>query len=153
MKKEDRKVAPENAGTDEYAEVLRRIEARGECPFCIKNLLKEHPEGPIRTGQHWFLIKNQFSYPQAKQRFVLIAKVHAENLSDLPREAMEEALEFFRFIQEKFDITYGSIAMRFGDPSRTGGTVNHLHFHIVQPHDPKTPGYKPVRFRIGGRTP
>ncbi|MEK7512616.1 MAG: HIT domain-containing protein [Patescibacteria group bacterium] len=148
----NRRVAVENAGTKAYAETLREIEASGRCPFCIENLLRWHPEGILRKGAHWFLIRNQFKYKEAEQHFVLVSLVHAENFSDLPPEAMGETLEFFRFVQDEFGIPYGGIALRFGEPAKTGATVSHLHFHIIKPYDPETSGFEPARFRIGGRT-
>lgn len=144
-------VATGNAGTERYKQTLVRIAERKECPFCIENLRKEHPDGPLRTGRHWYLIRNQFAYKESQQHFVLISLVHTENLSDLTPDAFREALEFFQWVQAEFGIPAGGIAMRFGEPKKTGATVNHLHFHVIQPFDPTTPGYAPARFRIGGR--
>ena len=61
---------------------------------------------------------------------------------------MDELGEHFKWGTKEFNIKGGGIVMRFGDSDLAGSTVRHLHAQLIEP-DLNSPGYEPVRAKIG----
>lgn len=122
-----------NARTEDQRETMERINAGGYCPFCMENLEKNHKKPIVYDGTHWIVTENQWPYPAAKFHFLIIAKEHTEKLADLPRGAGDELLFISSFIEAKYGIESGALCMRFGEPYLNGGTVDHLHAHLIVP--------------------
>ena len=135
----------ENARTEDQRKVMEGINAGGYCPFCMENLLKNHGKPIIYDGDHWVATENQWPYPAAKFHFLVIAKIHAEKLADLPKGAGDELISISTFLEEEYSIKSGALCMRFGEPYWNGGTVDHLHAHFIVP-DPENE--KPLLFWV-----
>ncbi|OGG37456.1 hypothetical protein A2110_02545 [Candidatus Jorgensenbacteria bacterium GWA1_54_12] len=133
-----------NARLPEQQEVLERISARGECPFCMRNFAKEHKRPILRGGVHWIVTHNQWPYEHTKYHLLLIPRQHVTNPADLHPDAWEELGVMVRWIEGKFGPGSGGFVSRFGDTEMSGGTVSHYHFHFIVSDGP-------VRFRIGTR--
>ena len=140
----------DNARLDEQREVMRKIIASGECPFCQENLLMYHKQPILRESGAWLLTHNQWPYKHLRVHLLLIAKEHAESLKDLPIEAGLEMLEMCQWAEKKFDIKSGALAIRFGDVRYNGATVRHLHVHIVAGNH-EHPDFETVRFKVASR--
>ena len=152
MSEEKKFVVPAHSRTQEQSDVLKRIEKSHECPFCEKNLLKEHKRPIIKTGKHWILTLNQWPYNGTQYHFLLIARKHVEKIQEIvPIGAGDELLQLVSFLEVAFSLTSGSLCIRFGDPHLNGGTIHHLHAHIIVPHHPDSPKFEEVRFRISAK--
>ena len=138
----------DNARLDEQRRVMEDIKKNEECPFCPEYLDKYHKEAILRKGAHWILTRNQWPYEYTDLHLLAIANYHAEKLSDLGEGSFEELQEHMVWAEKEFKIVTGGIAMRFGDVSHNGATVNHLHAHLIVPSVDK-PQDKKVRFKIG----
>lgn len=144
-------VALRHARTDDQRDVMLRIAERQTCPFCLKQLQVEHKKPILKEGRFWLVTENQWPYTEAKRHLLIICKVHAEKLADLPLASGTELLEMLTWVENEYSIPSGGIALRFGTPFLNGGTVNHLHFHVIEPNNPSAEDYEPVRFRIGAK--
>lgn len=133
----------------EQTNVMERIAKRGECPFCIENLQKEHTL-PIEEKKYWIVTENQYPYAQAKKHILIISKKHAERLEDLSLSAFKQLGTIVKELERLYMVESGALCMRFGNPQFNGGTVNHLHFHFIVPKKPEE-GSEPLRFRISGK--
>ncbi len=140
-----------NVRLKEQKKLMEAIRVSGKCPFCKKQFARWHKEPLLRNGRCWILTTNQWPYKEAKMHLLLIAKSHIERLSELSETAGAELIKIIQWAEKKFNIAGGGIAMRFGDITLNGATVAHLHAHFIVPHDPKSSGFQPVRFRISGR--
>lgn len=140
----------DNARNPEQLKVMEKINEGGYCPFCRENLQKNHKKPIIFEGAHWILTENQWPYPAAKNHLLAISTVHAEKLTDLPAAAGAELLEIARFLEEKLNIKSGALCMRFGNPSGNGASVNHIHFHVLEPDPEKS---DPLIFWIDNKKP
>ena len=147
---EDKKlfVNIDNARLDEQRQVMKDIENNQECPFCPENLNKYHKEKIIRKGKHWILTRNQWPYKYTSTHLLAIATYHAEKISDLQKGSFNELQDHIVWAEKKFKVVAGGIAMRFGDMSNNGATVNHLHVHFIVPSINKPKDQK-VSFKIG----
>ena len=140
----------DNARVLEQVEVMKKIMARGGCPFCQDNLFEYHEQPILRDGRYWLLTYNQWPYDHLRIHLLLITKEHAEKLEDLPADAGFEMLEMCQWAEKKFNIKSGALAIRFGDVLYNGATVRHLHVHIVAGNH-EHPDFETVRFKVASR--
>lgn len=129
---------------------MQEILELGVCPFCMENFTRWHTKPILWEGQHWILTENKYPYPWTKPVFeddpdgakvhlMIVLKTHAENAGQIPCGAFEEIGTLLRWAEVKFGIEGGGFFMRFGEPIWTGGTIRHVHAHIVQRKDLETP--------------
>lgn len=103
-----------------------------------------HKKPILQRGTHWLVTENQWPYKESRRHFLIIARRHAERLSDLPAEAGAELLSLCQALEQEHDIS-GGLCIRFGNPEVTGATVKHLHCHLLEPERDE-----PLRFWISG---
>lgn len=130
-----------NARPGAYGEVLKKIQGHGVCPFCTKHLSTYHSNPILEEKNHWLVTNSAFPYKPTKEHILLIHRVHIEHLMDLSIEAWQELREIIAEQVKKRNITGGTFLLRFGDTAFTGGSVTHLHAHIIQ-SDPTDPTYQ-----------
>jgi len=148
MKKNKQFVDIDNAREDEQIEVMRGIARAEHCPFCVENLKKYHKQPILKETKYWLLTQNQWPYKNTKLHLLIIYKEHATSLGELKSEAGSEFFELAKWVEKKFEIPGGGLAMRFGDTRYSAGTVNHVHVQFLVP-DIEGENYKPTRFKIG----
>lgn len=136
-----------NARLDEQRDVMERIVNDDVCPFCPENLALYHNQPILRRGKHWLVTTNQWPYKHTKAHLLAIASYHATTLQALKKGAGEELLDHVRWAESEYGIAAGGIAMRFGDVTKNGATVSHLHAHFIAPSPNNKPGIH-VRFKI-----
>ena len=137
----------DNARHADQREVMEGIRERGECPFCEENLAKTHQQPILRQGEHWTLTPNQWPYNFTRSHLLAISRYHAENLGDLKEGSFDELQDHLQWAEVEFQVAAGGLAMRFGDVTQTGATVNHLHAHLIVPDEAK-PADEKIRFKI-----
>ncbi len=134
----------------QYSEVIREIAQEGVCPFCSDNLRRYH-KNPLVEKEFWWVTDNMYPYSPTKHHRLIIYKQHISHGSEIGKEAW---VELQKILQEEISqrgIAGGAFVMRFGDTHYTGGTVSHLHAHILQ-SDPESSEYdlkKGLLMRIG----
>lgn len=127
-------VNPNLARSEEYKKTLEKIKSEGHCPFCWENLGKEHKKPILKKTKFWLVTENQFSYQKARVKLLIIFKEHTNSIFDMPSEAWDELRQIYRWITFVFDINGSTLFNRQGDTRYTGGTVMHLHFHVISGH-------------------
>jgi ATP adenylyltransferase len=141
----------DNSREDDQRAVMAGIVEAEHCPFCLENLRKYHKQPIVRETEYWLLTPNQWPYNHTKIHLLAIYKTHAERLSDLPPEAGADLLALMQWAEKEYNVPGGGWAMRFGDTNYSAGTVLHIHAQFLVP-DLESPGYEPVRFKIGKRS-
>lgn len=137
-----------NARFKDQAKVMQSYIDNGQCPFCPGTQARTL-KPIIRSGRYWDIRKNRWPYKNTKKHFLIIAKSHWRKLSDIPKAAAAELMYFCEWLERRFKIVSGGIAGRFGDFRFNGSTVDHLHFHVIEPDPKKTKKKKDkVRFKI-----
>lgn len=135
-----------NARTDEQRAEMVRLEAAGECLFCPEHL-PASPDHPvlIRTG-HWTVTGNRYPYQGTEIHLMLIPDEHVTDLVDLSAEAQSDFWTALARVRERYALTYYGLGARNGDPRFTGGTIRHLHVHVIV----GDPELGPVRMKLSG---
>lgn len=122
----------DHARYDDQRKVMQKSVEADECPFCPDALRNYHKQPILVESDHWIVTTNQWPYAHTDAHFLLIAKNHAETVTDLSIEAFADLGRQIQWLVRTYQLAYGGIAMRFGDTAYTGATVNHLHAHVIQ---------------------
>lgn len=129
---------------------MKDLQKRGVCAFCWESLAKEHREPIELQTDYWVVTKNDYPYDDTKLHLLLIPKEHVHILGKLSPAARADMVETVVKIEAKWKLTHYAIGMRSGDMRHTGGTVEHLHAHIVV-GDTLKPNHEPVRFKMSSK--
>jgi ATP adenylyltransferase len=114
-----------------YQRLLEKIERDGVCPFCSPYLKRYHRPPIIRRTAHWLLTTNQTPYRGLKHHWLLISRDHLNDIKDLTPDHWRELGRLLTWLTKKYRVPGGSLFIRFGDTDYTGGSVAHLHAHLV----------------------
>lgn len=140
-----------NARLDEQREVMEGILDDGVCPFCIGSLRRYHKKPLLEEGEHWIVTENQWPYGHTAFQLLFIAREHVRTLADLG-ENVGPAFAELGVLATKYLDVYGTdtagFGMRIGNPAETGGTVDHLHAHLMK-IDPNAPRGTKLKMKLG----
>jgi diadenosine tetraphosphate (Ap4A) HIT family hydrolase len=142
-----------NLNTARYAkqrEQMVELEKRGVCAFCREDMENEMREPIELETEHWVVKKNDYPYERTKLHLLVIPKKHVKTLSELGGPARKDFLDTVEKVEKKWKLTSYSIGIRSGDMRYNGGSVEHLHAHIVV-GDTDDPEHEPVRFKMSAR--
>lgn len=129
---------------------MRDLAARGVCAFCPEKLRTETTSAIEFETRHWVVKKNDFPYERTKFHLLLIPKAHVSTVSGLTASARAEFMEAVARVEREFKLASFAVAMRSGDMRYNGGSVEHLHGHVIV-GDPQDPNPEPVRFKVSSR--
>lgn len=139
----------EHAWSEEYRQVLSDIAKDGNCPAPYCKDAADYHEHPVDdTAKHWRVTQNSFNYQTALLKFLIIHRTHISSLVEVSPEAWSELQAIIQELVAKYNIPAATMMMRFGDTSYTGGTVTHLHLHLIVGH-PKSGGGEPIFGLVG----
>ena len=125
-------VDPRYAKGGKYRRVINEINRVGKCPFCPKNFTY-HDKPILKDRKRWFLTYNFNPYPGSRYHFLLIRKRHAEKLRHLKPQDFVDVLWLLKWLERRFKLQGGGVAMRFGKTHYTGASVCHMHCHVIVP--------------------
>jgi len=121
--------------TSEQGAVMERIEKDGVCPFCVDfcrgQKPRYHTKPIIKETRWWVLTENFHPYEGSVHHLLFVCKRHAERLVDLKICEIWDAFRLFQWTEKEYQLEGGTLLLRFGDPERTGASVQHLHFQLV----------------------
>ncbi|MBI2053067.1 MAG: dihydrofolate reductase [Candidatus Ryanbacteria bacterium] len=140
----------EYARHEDQRAIMEGISQQGICPFCPENRVPGEILEPLRRGNYWTLVPNRWPYKFTSLHAMLIIERHIRFFDELKPEEVMELTELLGWARKTYGLTAYSLGLRCGDPHLTGGTVDHLHIHLVvaSPEMDK-PGYERVRFPMG----
>lgn len=134
-----------NTRTEAQKEVMLQIKKDNICPFCEPHLKKYHTKN-VNTFEYWHVTDNAYPYQETSHHKLLILKRHITNITDMYHCEWKELGNIIKEIVDSHGIAGGAVCFRFGDTELSGGTVEHLHAHVIEP------GRKSkVRFSVGSK--
>lgn len=150
---ENAKGRPQHMGNTRNEDQRRKMEeaARlGECTFCYEHLPKYHDAPIEKDGEHWVVTRNDYPYDHSRLHMLFIPKRHVEHDDELSDAEWLELKALKKWVCDTYKVPGGGLFMRFGDENHSGGTLPHLHAHIVVP-DLDDPDYKSISCYVGTR--
>jgi diadenosine tetraphosphate (Ap4A) HIT family hydrolase len=128
---------------------MTRLEAAGICLFCPAGL-RESEQPILLETSHWTVTLNAYPYPGTAFHALLVPHQHASDMLDLGSAAQHDFWSALATIRERHDLTYYGLGVRNGDCRFTGGTIAHVHAHLIVA-DPTSATEVPVRMRFSSR--
>jgi ATP adenylyltransferase len=129
-----------NARNEEQLNEMRQFEADGVCIFCPDHL----GEGLriVHRTALWTVTPNEYPYNGTQMHYMLVPDEHVDDLTKLSADAQQDYWAALAWATK--GLTYYSLAARNGDCRYTGGTIEHVHVHVLQ----GDPALDPVRVKL-----
>ena len=138
---------PGNARSERQRDEMRALERSGVCLFCPDHI---RPAALRWSAGGWSALDNQYPYRGTRAHVLLVPDEHVSRLEHLtPRARDRFWVALDRLLGELADPDYG-LVVRNGNPRRTGGTVAHLHVHVIV-GDVHDPAHEAVRVKVTSR--
>jgi len=137
------------ARSEKQRQDMQDLDARGICIFCPEHITNDGSKILFET-KHWIVKTNKYPYKDTKHHIVLVPKEHVPTISKLSKEAQEDFLPAVARSEKKFKLDSYAIGIRSGDMRYNGGSIEHLHAHIVS-GKVDDPNHEPVRFKMSSR--
>lgn len=145
-------VDPKNGFTEEYREVLTKLEKIGECPapFC-KETDWNHETRPSMVTDHWKVYENAYNSKGAQHKFLIVLREHLTDFAKLSLEAWIDLRQIKRALDSQYVADGSTLIFRTNATNYTGATVNHLHAQLIIgcARDDETDTTKPITITIG----
>lgn len=138
------------ARSEKQSGQMADLAKRGICAFCPENISREQREPIELETDHWVVKKNDYPYDQTKLHLLFIPKEHVKTLSELSHDALLALPDIIVQIEKQWGLQHYAVGIRSGDMHRTGGSVEHLHGHIVV-GDTEAEDHEPVRFKMSSK--
>jgi diadenosine tetraphosphate (Ap4A) HIT family hydrolase len=127
---------------------MMRLERESTCIFCDERAGSEHAAEVIKTGDYWYVTTNDFPYEGTVAHYLIVARDHVNSFDQLPDAAGAELWSLRRLLKARVAAPAFATVERSGDMRLNGGSVEHLHVHMVAlGEDPS----HTVRFRVSAR--
>ena len=119
------------ARQDEQRAYMEELEAAGICVFCPEHVERYHREPVEYTGTHWYVTRNDYPYEGAAAHYLIVARSHVASFEELPDDAGAELWAIRRRLARTLAPLATATVERSGDMRYNGGSVAHLHVHLV----------------------
>jgi diadenosine tetraphosphate (Ap4A) HIT family hydrolase len=137
-----------NFRVDEQLAEMRRLEREGICLFC-PDRLSTASQVLHRTAQ-WTVVPNRYPYRETRLHLLLVPDEHVTDMADLSEGAQHDFWAALRWVKLHYGLAHYGLAARNGESEFTGGTIRHLHIHVLQ-GDVDQPDHQGVRVRLSSR--
>ena len=134
---------PPNYRTREQLAQMQELEAAGVCVFCPEHLAEYRPV--LHRTSHWSVVPNKYPYRGTRLHLLLVPDEHVTDLADLSPAAQQDMWAALAWARTEHDLDHYGLAARNGASELTGGTIRHVHLHLLQ-GDPAAA--EPVRVRL-----
>lgn len=139
-----------NNRTPEQLADMLRLEAAGVCVFCPEQLAADPQQEILHRTAHWTVTPNEFPYAGTALHLLLVPDEHVTDLLDLSAPARDDLWVALRWVRDRYGLAYYGLGIRNGDCRYTGGTVYHLHVHVIV-GDVADPHHQPVKLKLSSR--
>jgi ATP adenylyltransferase len=119
------------ARSAEQRRYMQELEAAGVCVFCPEHVATHHREPVEHMGTHWYVTRNDYPYEGAAAHYLVVSRTHVTAFEELPDAAGAELWEIKRALTAQLAPIAIATVERSGDMHYNGGSVAHLHVHLV----------------------
>jgi diadenosine tetraphosphate (Ap4A) HIT family hydrolase len=139
-----------NSRGAEQLNEMRRLEAEGKCLFCPEHLDTAPTQRVLMRTAGWSVTENRYPYRGARLHLLVIPALHVSDILSLPSDVLADFWVALAWIRETYSLEFYGLGARCGDCRYTGGTIQHLHVHVVV-GDIENPNHEPVRLKLSSR--
>lgn len=125
-------VNPTFAKGEGYGKTIADIIEAGICPFCPETFLW-HPWPILHRIGSWAITRSGWPYENTEHHFLIIGDKHITTDIAMTIGDGEAVRLLTKWAVERFNLKGWGRISRSGDTDYTGATVQHLHFHFIQP--------------------
>jgi ATP adenylyltransferase len=136
-----------NSRGDEQSAYMRQLEADGICLFCPPYLAADPAQEILHRTAHWTVTPNRYPYAGTRLHLMLVPDEHVTDLLDLSEPARQDFWAVLGWVRDRYGLAYYGLGARNGDCRYTGGTIAHVHVHVIV----GDPDAGPVRFKVSSR--
>jgi diadenosine tetraphosphate (Ap4A) HIT family hydrolase len=123
---------PPNARSEDQRTKMERLERDAICIFCPEHLGADcEGRSILHQMGGWSLVKNMYPYLGTLHHYLLVPDEHVSAMTDLPPDRRLGYWDILQYAIDRFGLSYYGRGGRNGDPSLTGGTIYHVHEHLV----------------------
>jgi ATP adenylyltransferase len=133
------------ARSEEQRRYMEGLEAKGLCIFCPDHVAELQREPIEHSGEHWYVKQNDYPYEGALAHYLIVSQTHVVSFDELPDEAGAELWAIKRELKSRLEPVAFATVERSGNMLYNGGSVAHLHIHLVALEQSPT---ATVRFRV-----
>jgi diadenosine tetraphosphate (Ap4A) HIT family hydrolase len=87
----------------------------------------------LHRTDHWIIAENQFPYDGTSYHLLLVPIEHVADVLDLSKTSQGDFWNALRWARDHFNLSAYNLGIRCGDCRMTGGTISHVHTHVVVP--------------------
>lgn len=138
-----------NSRSPEQTARMARLEAEGTCLFCPGTIDRD-PDRVVLREPDWLVRHNDFPYASTRLHLLVVPRRHVTDLLDLTDDELAGFWRVGRTLRERYALGFYGLGARCGDCRFTGGTIAHVHVHLVV-GDVDDPGHAPVRLKLSSR--
>jgi ATP adenylyltransferase len=136
------------ARSAEQRRYMEELAAAGICIFCPEHVRRQQREPIEHSGKHWYVKKNDYAYDGVRAHYLIVSQLHVESFDQLPDEAGAELWAIKRTLKAQLAPLALATVERSGNMFYNGGSVAHLHVHLVALDATPT---TTVRFRVSAQ--
>lgn len=125
-------VNPTFAKSAGYGKTIAEIIEAGICPFCPETFLW-HPWPILHRVGDWIITRSGWPYENTEYHFLIIGDKHLTTDIEMAIKDNIGVQLLTRWAVNRFDLKGWGRVDRSGETDHTGATVQHLHFHLIQP--------------------
>lgn len=134
----------DNARSDAQTAYMRQLEADGVCVFCPAHLSADPGQEILHRTAYWTVTPNRYPYAATRLHLMLVPDEHVTDLLDLSPAAQQDFWAALGWVRDRHELRWYGLGIRNGDPRFTGGTIAHVHVHVIV----GDPAGGPVRFKV-----
>jgi ATP adenylyltransferase len=139
-----------NVRTEPQLADMLRLAAAGVCVFCPQHLAHDPGQPVLHRTPHWTVTPNEFPYAGTALHLLLVPDEHVTDLLDLSAPSRADFWAALGWVREHYGLTYYGLGSRNGDCRYSGGTIYHVHVHVIV-GDVADPDHQPVRLKLSSR--
>jgi diadenosine tetraphosphate (Ap4A) HIT family hydrolase len=121
----------EAARSSEQRLYMEGLAEAGICIFCPEHVAGQQREPIEHSGRHWYVKKNDYPYEGALAHYLIVSQAHVLSFDELPDEAGAELWAIKRALKSQLQPAAFATVERSGNMLYNGGSVAHLHVHLV----------------------
>jgi diadenosine tetraphosphate (Ap4A) HIT family hydrolase len=137
----------DNSRGPEQTDEMVRLEAAGICIFCPEHLAQGGTKPILYQEGGWTVTTNDYPYPGTARHLLLVPDEHVDDLCELSPALQMGYWSALTWARDNFALSHYGLGVRNGDMRYTGGTIFHVHVHLVVGEtDPER--YEPIRLKL-----